>query len=189
VELPVSRNAVAAPGADDAGALVVSISEDGQVYVGVTPIGPADLPETLSSEKGKTLYMKGDARVAYEKVVDVLAKLPTAGFGKVSVLTSQRESREPGKLVHPKALEVLLGARAPAGAESADVELLQSGQGRPTVKIDNERVPWDALASALRGRAAVVRAEGTVPFGDVVKVIDVCRATGALVVLRTPATP
>ena len=196
VELPVTRNAVAVPGADEAGALVVSITKDGQVYVGVTPIGPADLANTLkkvlSSEKGKKLYLKGDVRAAYGRVAGVLEALPTAGFGKVSVLTSQQESPEPGQLVRPKGLEVLLGARAPAGAESADVELLQSEQGRPAVKIDNERVPWSTLASALRGalsaeRAAAVRAERGVPFGDVVEVIDVCRSTGAMVVLQTPA--
>jgi len=195
VQLPVTKNAAPAPGADEAGALVVSVTEDGRVYVGVTPIGPADLSETLkrvlSSEKGKNLYLKGDARTAYGKVADVLENLPAAGFGKASMLTSQQESPEPGKLVRPKALEVLLGARAPAGVESAGIEL-QSEQGRPAVKIDNERVPWGALAGALRGalsaeKAAVVRADAAVPFGDVVEVIDACRSTGATVVLHVSA--
>ena len=196
VELPVTRNAVAVPGADEAGALVVTITENGQVYVGVTLVSPADLSETLRKvlpgEKRETLYMKGDARTAYGKVLAVLETLPTAGFGKVSVLTSQQEAPEPGKLVSPKALEVLLGARAPAGVEPARIELLQSEQGRPAVKIDNQPVPWDTLASALgralsAEKAAVVRADAAVPFGDVVEFIDVCRSTGATVVLQTPA--
>jgi len=191
VELPFARSAAPASGSDEAGALVSTITEDGRVYVGVTPVGPADFNRVLSSEKGKTLYLKGDARTAYGNVLGVLETLPAAGFGKVSVLTAQQESPEPGKLLSPKALEVLLGARAPAGAKSA-IELLQSEQGRPAVKIDNERVPWASLAGALRGalsaeKAAVVHAEAAVPFGEVVEVIDACRSTGATVVLQTPA--
>jgi len=196
VELPVTKNAVAAPGADESGALVVTITGDGRVYVGVTLTGPADLSETLkrvlSREKGTQLYLKGDARTPYGKVLDVLETLPAAGFVKVSVLTSQQEPPEPGKLLSPKALEVLLGARAPAGSESADVALLRSEQGRTDVKIDNELAPRGTLASALRGalstqKAAVVHAEAEVPFGEVVGVIDVCRSAGATVVLQTSA--
>ncbi len=87
---------------------------------------------------------------------------------------------------------MLLAARAPAGAVSADVALLRSQQGRTDVKVDNEPVPKGSLASALRGavsteKAAVVHADAAVPFGDVVEVIDLCRSAGATVVLQTKA--
>lgn len=192
VELPVTSNAVALPGADQADALVVTIAEHGQIYVGAAAVGTAEVLErALSGDKGKTLYLKGDARTPYGKTMEVLRALRVAGFRKIGLLTAQRESPEPGKLVVPKGLEVLLGARAPAGAPSAGVELLQPSEGRPVVKIDNQPVPRGALASTLphalsARKAAVVTAEAAVPFGDVVAVLDLCRATGAMVVLRTP---
>ncbi|MGA2201369.1 MAG: biopolymer transporter ExbD [Terriglobales bacterium] len=197
VELPVTSNAIPMPDADKEDALIVSVTGDGSVYFGVNPISPAALAEklkgVLSNRTEKKLYIKADARTPYANVVKVLGALRTAGVEAPNLLTAQPDSSEPGTLVPPKGLEVLIGPPLPSGSEAIVVQVLNSGQRRPALKIDNEPVPWAALQSRLRQilqnrseKAVLVKAEGTLPFAGVVDVIDVCRSTGAKVVLVTP---
>jgi biopolymer transport protein ExbD len=61
------------------------------------------------------------------------------------------------------------------------------------LKINGEAVPWAALQSTLRllfqnrrDKVVLLKAEGTLPFADVVTATDTCRSTGAEVVLVTP---
>ena len=61
------------------------------------------------------------------------------------------------------------------------------------LKINKEQIPGAALPSALRQllqnrseKLVLVKAEGILPFADVVNVTDLCRSTGAKVVLVTP---
>jgi biopolymer transport protein ExbD len=66
VELATTRNAVPMPGADLEAALIVSVTEDGSVYLGVDRTSPAGLAEKiksgLSGRTEKKLYLKVDAR-------------------------------------------------------------------------------------------------------------------------------
>ena len=107
VNLPVSRNAVSIPDADRNDSLIVSVTEDGNVYLGTSPISPTALAETIkrgmSNQKGETLYIKADARTQYAKVMKVLEAARTAGV-ESALLTGQRDASEPGTLVPPKAL-------------------------------------------------------------------------------------
>ena len=196
VELAVTRNAVAMPAADEKGALIIAVTHDGSVYFGIDLITPAALAEKpgLSSRAGENLYIKVDARTPYANVAEVLGAVRTAGVTAPNLLTAQQETREPGKLVLPKGLEVLLGP-PPSGAESTVVQLLNSGQQWPLLKINNEEIPWANLESRLRQlsqnhreKVVVVNADGLLPFGNVAHVIDVCSSTGAKVFLVTPAT-
>jgi biopolymer transport protein TolR len=152
VGLPVTSNAVPMPDADQEDALIVSVTEDGPVYFGVEQISPAGLAEKvkggLSSRTEKKLYVKADARTPYANVVKVLDALRTAGVEAPNLLTSQPDSPEPGTLVPPKGLEVLVGR--PSGSGPTVVQVLNSGQRWPTLKINDEQVPWAALQSTLR---------------------------------------
>jgi biopolymer transport protein ExbD len=80
VEMPVAAHAVATRAADGQNATVVAITANGRVFVGTEPIG---LP-ALSTLKGRTVYVKADARLPYQKVLAVLDALR----GKSVVLLS-----------------------------------------------------------------------------------------------------
>ncbi len=193
VEMAVTCNAVAMPDADNAGALIVAVTRTGSVYYGIDPITPAALARKpgLSEER---LYIKADARTPYANVAKVLDAVRTAGVTAPNLLTSQPETPEPGKLLPPKGLEVLVGPPLPSGAASNVMQVLNSGQQWPLLKINNEDIPWANLESRLRQlyqnhseKVVVLNANGLLPFGNVVHVIDVCRSMGAKVTLVTPA--
>jgi biopolymer transport protein ExbD len=197
VELAVTRNAVAMPEADKEGALIVAVTHSGSVYFGIDPITPAALAEEpgLSSRAEEKLYIKADARTLYANVAKVLNALRTAGVTAPNLLTAQHDTPEPGKPVPPKGLEVLVGPPFPSGTESTVVQMLNSGERQPRLKINNEDIPWANLESRLRQlyqnhseKVVLLNADGQLPFSNVVHVIDVCRSTGAKVILVTPAT-
>ena len=88
---------------------------------------------------------------------------------------------------------MLVGPRLPSGSEATVLQLLNSGQRWPTLKINDEHIPWATLQSTLRQlfqnrseKVVLVKAQGTLPFADVVRVTDTCRSMGAKVALATP---
>lgn len=197
VELPVTRNAVPVPDADQEDAFIVTVTEDGSVYFGIGLTTPVALAETakgdLSNRREKKLYIKADARTSYANVVQVLDALRTAGVEDPNLLTAQTVSSAPGTLVPPKGLEVSLGPRLSSSPDAVVLQMLKSEQQEPTLKINDERVPWGTLKSSLlrlfqnrSERVVLVKAAGMLPFADIVAVIDLCRSTGAKVVLITP---
>jgi biopolymer transport protein TolR len=199
VELAVTSHAVAMPDAEKEDALIVAVTHDGRVYFGIDPITPVALAEEvkrdLSSQTEKRLYIKADARIPYANVMKVLDAVRRAGVTAPNLLTNQPETPEPGKLVPPKGLEVLVGPSLPSGAGSTVVQVLNSGERWPVLKINNEDVPWATLESRLRQlftsrgeKVVLVKADGPLPYARIVHVIDVCRSMGAEVFLSTPAT-
>ena len=197
VDLPLTGNAVPMPDADQEDSLIVSVTADGSVYFGVNPISPAALAEKikggLSDRTEKKLYIKADARTPYANVVNVLGAMRTAGVEAPNLLTAQQDSSEPVTLVPSKGLEVLVGPPLPSGSDAIVVQALNSGQQRPTLKINNERIPSATLPATLRQllqnrseKVVLVKADGLLPFAHVVHVIDICRSTGAKVFLVTP---
>ena len=197
VELAATHNAVAMPDADKDGSLIVVVTHSGSVYLGIDPITPAALADKrgLFSQAEEKLYIKADARTPYANVAKVLDAVRTAGVTAPNLLTNQPETPEPGKLVLPKGLEVLVGPMLPSRAQSTVVQILNSGEPQPLLKINNEDVSWANLESRLgqlhqnhREKVVLLNADGLLPYGNVVHVIDVCRSTGAKVFLVTPAT-
>jgi biopolymer transport protein TolR len=197
VQLPLASSAIPMPEADQEDALIVSVTDDGDVYVGIDPTSPIDLAEKikgdLSSRTEKKLYIKADARTAYSNVVKVLDAMRTAGFEAPNLLTHQRDSSELGTLVPPKGIEVLVRPSSLPGPGTIVVQVLNSGQQGPKLKINKEQIPWPTLQSTLRQlfqnqreRVVQVSAEGKLRFADVVRVIDACSSAGAKVVLVTP---
>ena len=141
------------------------------------------------------LYIKGDARVPFATVQTVIEAGRTVAFEAPVLLTSQPEPSASGTVVPPKGLEVLVGSALPAGMVATVVQLLNSGQQPPIVKINNEPIPLSALQSTLKQRfqkgnerVILLKADVHVPFAHVAQVIDTCRVTGAKVVLGTPGT-
>ena len=195
VELPDASNAVPMPDADEQDSLVVAVTASGRVYFGITPVSPAELADKvkggLSGRTGKKVFIKGDSRTPYAGMAKVLDAVRMAGVEAPNLLTAQRDSPEPGKLLPPKGLEVLVGPSLPSAAESIVVQVLNAGQ-RITLSINNERISLDTLQATLRRlfqnrsqKTVVLRADERLPFGDVVRVIDTCRSAGAKVFLAT----
>ena len=196
VELAVTQNAVARPDADRAGALIVAVTHSGNVYLGIERITPAALAEKrdLFSGAGEEIFVKADARTPYANVTKVLEALRTAGVTAPNLLTAQHETPQPGKLLSPKALEVRVAIPLPSGAELTVIQILNLGERGPRVKINDEDIPWTNLESGLRHffpnrseKVVLLKADGQLPFTNVVHVIDLCRSTGAKVYLVTPA--
>jgi biopolymer transport protein ExbD len=87
---------------------------------------------------------------------------------------------------------VLIAPALPAGGVATVVELLSSGQQRPLLKVNGDEISWSALEHTLRlhfqkgdEKVVLLKADEQLPFGQVVQVIDMCRATGAKVVVGT----
>lgn len=112
VDLPPTSNAVAVPDADREDAVVVTVTRDGSVYLGVNLTSTATLAEevrnVLSNRSQRTLYIKADARIPYASFVRILDSVRTAGVQGVTLLTTQRDSENSGTVVPPKGLEMLI---------------------------------------------------------------------------------
>ena len=98
VEMPVASHAVKMRGADEPSAVVVAITADGRVFVGIKPTEPAALDRLNEG----TVYVKADARAPYQTVLSVLDALR----GKAIVLLSA-----------PPATTLKQGYVAPYGTE------------------------------------------------------------------------
>jgi biopolymer transport protein ExbD len=126
-------------------------------------------------------------------VMNVLDAIRRADLEAPNLLTAQPDSSEPRTRVRPKGLEVLVGPPLPSGPEAIVVQAHNSGQPWPLLEINNENVPWATLPSTLRQlfrnrseKVILVKADGLLPFAQVVHAIDMCRSMGAVVFLVTP---
>ncbi len=112
VKLPVTSNAVKMPNADGEDAVIVSITADGSIYLGVNRITRAALAEALkdalSNHPGKTLYIKADARTSYANVIGVIDALCASGVKTLGLLTGNQASPQPGTVMYPKGISVSL---------------------------------------------------------------------------------
>lgn len=193
VQMPSTSTAVPMPEADNEDAWIVSVTADGSLYFGINPVTPVGLVEQMKIHPRKhdqKLYVKADARAPYGDVEKALAAAHVALFETSVLLTSNSESSEPGNMLTPKGLEVLLVP--PAGSQPTEVQLIHSGQHAPMLRIDNRQIPLANLQNMLTQivqnrseKVVLVKADGQLPFADVVHVIDACHSAAAKVVLTT----
>jgi|HubBroStandDraft_1064217.scaffolds.fasta_scaffold01572_6 biopolymer transport protein ExbD len=194
VQLAATSNAAPMPDADNQNAWIVTLADDGSLYFGIDPVtrdGLVDEMIRTPRSREQKLYIKADARAPYADVEYVFKAARTAGFDAPVFLTAQPESAAPGSIVPPKGLEVF--ATAPSNGDSVAVQI-GTGQPSPTLKINNADASLAALQNTLRRlltnqneKVVVVKAAGSVPFGQVAYVMDVARSTGAKVVLAGPS--
>jgi biopolymer transport protein ExbD len=195
VQLAIANNAAPMRDADSIHALVVTVTDSGSVYFGIEPTNAAALTEKIPShlsDQDRKLYIKADARTQYASVEKIFDAVRTAGVDAPVLLTTEPEWAPPGKIVGPRGLEVVVDPSAASGPNLTAVELLSSGKKRPTVKINDRKISWAHVHSALTqsfkknpDKLVVIKADEIMPFGQIVSVIDTCRATGATVVLLT----
>lgn len=104
VQLPVSSPATAMPEADQPDVTVVTITVDGNLYLGARPVELGELTGLAASP----VYIKADARVAYQQVLTVLSAL---SHHPVVLLTQPTVTPEPGTLLPPYGLSLAIGRR------------------------------------------------------------------------------
>jgi biopolymer transport protein ExbD len=191
VDMAVTSNAVPVPDADNEGAWIVTVSENGGLYFrtdAVTADGLTEQMRMRPRNRQQKLYIKADARAPFASVERALDAARADLFDSAVLLTSRPEPATPETIVPPYGLEVLLSA--PSSVEPVWVQLLNSGQTSSKLKVNHADVSSDALPDTLKQllqnraeKVVVVRADGIVPFAQVAHVIEVAHSTGAKVVL------
>jgi biopolymer transport protein ExbD len=192
VQMAVTSNATPMPAADNNDAWIVTITADGSLYFGMDPVDADGLKNDMTVHPRKRdakLYLKADARAPFCAVEKVMEIGRMAYFESAVFLTNQNETPAIGKLVAPKGLEILLTS---APSDVVVVELHNSAQPRPSLKVNHREIAASKLQAALNqslqnrpDRVVEIRAEGSLPFAQVAQVIDACTSVKAKVVLLT----
>ena len=194
VEMAVTSHAVPVPEADGAEARIVTVTESGELYLGIDRVSVDGLfaaMRTRPHDREQKLYVKADARATFARVSTVLQDGRKALFLEAILLTSQQGRPESGAIVPPMGLELWLSTES-ATPGATVVELL-SGQVETEVRINHRRVAWPAVQSTIEtirrdggAREVRLKADGRLSFAEVARLIDACRAAGARV---TPVDP
>ncbi len=83
--------------ADREDAVVVAVSRDGRTYLGTDQMSPDALPQRvkdlLTNRLDKTVYLSSDARARYERVVEVVDSLRSAGVDQLGLLTDEIQEK------------------------------------------------------------------------------------------------
>ena len=105
VELVKTKNPIAMADADKDDAVLVSVSRNGDVFLGSTKTAADALPgkvkDLLTNRISKICYLKCDQRSRYERVVEVVDNLRTAGVDQVGLLTESMEPKGPSNTKSP----------------------------------------------------------------------------------------
>ncbi|MBF0665208.1 MAG: biopolymer transporter ExbD [Brevundimonas sp.] len=77
--------------------VVVTVARDGEIYVGETAIAWDDLVASVAEAGGpgareKPISVRGDGRAPYQAVIRVMARLSSAGFTKLNLVTDTAAS-------------------------------------------------------------------------------------------------
>ena len=194
VQMASTNNAMPMPEADDQGAWIVSVNQGGKLYFGTQPVTSDELIEQMRIRprlRMQKLYIKADSRASYADVQGALEGAKKDLFEDAILLTNQTQSQVLGTLAPPKGLQVMLAAPG-ANAEPVVVEMNYS-ERQPVLKLNGNDVSTtdlqDALNRAFQNRSEkvlVLKADGRLPFAQVVHVVDDCRSVGATVVIATP---
>jgi biopolymer transport protein ExbD len=192
VQMAKTANATPMPDADNEDAWIVSVTADGNLFFGVKPVVPENLTEEMKvtpRHRDANIYIKADARTNFGNVEKALKAAKVDLFESAVLLTGRNETPALGKLVAPKGLEVLLTS---APADAVVVELHNSGQSRPAVKVNDQEIALPDLQTALNqalqnrsNRVVELRADDSLPFAQVAQVIDACTSVKAKVALPT----
>jgi len=92
VDLPTVKHSVPMPGAHREGATIVTVTRDGNVFVGNTQVQLADLPsqiaKSLAQGGERKGYLKADARAKYGDVKAVIECIKGAGIENIGLITN-----------------------------------------------------------------------------------------------------
>lgn len=96
VDLPKAN--AAAVNTDDQRPIEVSINKEGQIFIGETQVSFQRLLTVLSgatnNDPEKRIFIRGDTKLAYGQVMNVIAALNKAGYRKVALITDPSASTQ-----------------------------------------------------------------------------------------------
>ena len=99
VDLVKTKNPIAMANADKEDAVLVAVTRDGKVYLNTTQMTadtiPGKVKDMLTTKLDKTVYVKSDSRAKFEKVVEVIDNLRSAGVDNLGLLTEQIQQNTP----------------------------------------------------------------------------------------------
>jgi biopolymer transport protein ExbD len=186
VQLPATSNAVAFPAADDADAWIVAVTADGSLYFGVKPVTTEQLQEEMRitpHHRDARLYLKADARAPFAALKQALHAAHEDLFETAVLLTQQPQKDSSQAFLPPEGFEIHL---ALPSSSTTVVQLQDSGGATPRLKVNDQEFQWSVLQSALSrasrgqvGTTVVIEADGSLPSGLVIRVIDLSRLTAA----------
>jgi biopolymer transport protein TolR len=94
VDLPKTAKAPSLP--EEQNELAVTIQQDGSLWVRGTRTADGDLRDVLAAihlaEPDRDVIVRGDRRLQYEKVSEVLATLSDVGFTRIGLVTERKRS-------------------------------------------------------------------------------------------------
>jgi biopolymer transport protein TolR len=101
VDLPKTQ---AARMNDQVEPVIVSVNAEGQLFLQETPLSSADLVQKLkmltNNNPDAKVYVRGDQKIAYGKVMETMGLIAQAGFHKVSLIaempTGIPQTQQPG---------------------------------------------------------------------------------------------
>jgi biopolymer transport protein ExbD/biopolymer transport protein TolR len=97
VDMVMTRNPIAMNDADRDDAILLAVTRDGKVFLGTSPIPPEEISskvkDVLATQLDKTVYLKADARSTYERVVEVVDNVRSAGVDNLGLLTEKLKER------------------------------------------------------------------------------------------------
>lgn len=75
--------------------ITVSVTSEGDVYVGENKVDPADLITTIEAQSPngveERIYVRGDTVADYGSVMKIMGQLSGAGFTKIGLITEQEQ--------------------------------------------------------------------------------------------------
>ena len=99
VDLVKTKNPIAMADADKEDAVLVAVTRDGRVYLNTTRMAldalPGKVKDMLTSKLNKVVYVKADSRARFEKVVEVVDTVRSAGVDNLGLLTEQIQQAAP----------------------------------------------------------------------------------------------
>jgi biopolymer transport protein ExbD len=99
VDMAKTNNPSPMQAADKEDAILVAISRDGRTYLGTDQTTPENMPQKvkdlLTNRLDKTVYVRADQRARYERVVEVVDSLRSAGVDQLGLLTEENLKDKP----------------------------------------------------------------------------------------------
>ncbi len=93
VDLVKTKHPIAMQNADKDDAVLVAVTRDGRVFLNTTQMTldnvTSKVKDMLTNRLDKTVYIKSDSRAKFEKVVEVIDNVRTAGVDNLGLLTEQ----------------------------------------------------------------------------------------------------
>jgi biopolymer transport protein TolR len=75
--------------------ITVSVTTDGQIFLGDTPVSEADLVAQVGAVAAngteERIYVRGDGSATYGAVMKVMGTLSGAGYSKIGLITDQEQ--------------------------------------------------------------------------------------------------